>query len=249
MQLLFYSLTGKFQCIDFELNTVSVLQIKEKIFEIDGLPIEHLRITLHSKDLPDFQEFDEKERETLPPFHILLKLPGGKGGFGSLLRGGPKGVTVKKTTNFDACRDLNGRRLRQANNQAKIDEWLAKEDERKEEQSALDYIKKRAEIERIQQKINPTNLHEERQEISHSISSGVQQGLQEILKRKLREDEENEDDEDEDEEEDEEEEEEEEIIAESPLKDSSYSEENDTIQEKRELNVQPPKKKQRITND
>lgn len=34
-------------------------------------------------------------------------LPGGKGGFGSLLRASGR---VAKTTNFDACRDLSGRR-------------------------------------------------------------------------------------------------------------------------------------------
>ncbi|EEQ99387.1 conserved hypothetical protein [Perkinsus marinus ATCC 50983] len=37
-------------------------------------------------------------------------LAGGKGGFGSLLKG-QKG-RGKKTTNFDACRDLDGRRIR-----------------------------------------------------------------------------------------------------------------------------------------
>lgn len=36
-------------------------------------------------------------------------LPGGKGGFGAQLRGS---AASTKTTNFDACRDLHGRRLR-----------------------------------------------------------------------------------------------------------------------------------------
>ncbi|PXF48667.1 Protein SDE2-like [Gracilariopsis chorda] len=36
-------------------------------------------------------------------------LPGGKGGFGALLKGSSG---TKKTTNFDSCRDLQGRRLR-----------------------------------------------------------------------------------------------------------------------------------------
>ncbi|CAN8063254.1 unnamed protein product [Agarophyton chilense] len=36
-------------------------------------------------------------------------LPGGKGGFGALLKGSS---ATKKTTNFDSCRDLQGRRLR-----------------------------------------------------------------------------------------------------------------------------------------
>ena len=41
---------------------------------------------------------------------VHLKLCGGKGGFGSLLRGQPP--KKQMTSNFDACRDLTGRRLR-----------------------------------------------------------------------------------------------------------------------------------------
>ena len=65
-------------------------------------------------------------------FHVNLKLPlcGGKGGFGSLLRGGQPGVKSKATTNYDACRDLNGRRLRHMNNQRKLQEWEEGKDER-----------------------------------------------------------------------------------------------------------------------
>ena len=40
-------------------------------------------------------------------------LPGGKGGFGSMLRA--LGNQIQKTTNKEACRDLSGRRLRDIN--------------------------------------------------------------------------------------------------------------------------------------
>jgi len=64
----------------------------------------------------------------------LLRLPGGKGGFGAMLRtAGTKGV---KTTNFDACRDLNGRRLRYVNQEAKLREWEAQAEERKQRKQA-----------------------------------------------------------------------------------------------------------------
>lgn len=46
---------------------------------------------------------------------VFWRLCGGKGGFGAMLRGGPTGLRIKKTTNFDACRDLSGRRLRNTN--------------------------------------------------------------------------------------------------------------------------------------
>ena len=41
--------------------------------------------------------------------HLVLRLLGGKGGFGALLRSGAR---ASHTQNFDACRDLSGRRLR-----------------------------------------------------------------------------------------------------------------------------------------
>jgi len=61
--------------------------------------------------------------------HVLLRLVGGKGGFGAMLRtAGARGV---KTTNFDACRDLNGRRLRHVNAEAALRQWEAQAEERK----------------------------------------------------------------------------------------------------------------------
>lgn len=41
--------------------------------------------------------------------HIVGRLRGGKGGFGSNLRAAGK---AKMTDNYDACRDLQGRRIR-----------------------------------------------------------------------------------------------------------------------------------------
>lgn len=72
--------------------------------------------------------------EAAASVHVLLRLPGGKGGFGAMLRtAGMKGV---KTTNFDACRDLNGRRLRYVNQEAKLREWEAQAEERKAKKQA-----------------------------------------------------------------------------------------------------------------
>jgi hypothetical protein len=46
-----------------------------------------------------------------------LRLPGGKGGFGSMLRA--IGAQIEKTTNREACRDLSGRRMRDVNDEKK----------------------------------------------------------------------------------------------------------------------------------
>lgn len=42
----------------------------------------------------------------------VLGLPGGKGGFGSMLRSQGAKMKAKSTTNFGSCRDLSGRRLK-----------------------------------------------------------------------------------------------------------------------------------------
>ena len=64
---------------------------------------------------------------------VLLRLEGGKGGFGAMLRtSGARGI---KTTNFDACRDLNGRRLRHVNAEAQLREWEASAEERKQKKA------------------------------------------------------------------------------------------------------------------
>lgn len=43
------------------------------------------------------------------------RLMGGKGGFGSMLRAQGGRMNAQKTTNFEACRDLQGRRIRTVN--------------------------------------------------------------------------------------------------------------------------------------
>ena len=67
---------------------------------------------------------------SLPVVQMLLGLDGGKGGFGSLLRALGKNIGLK-TDNVEACRDINGRRLRHVNSEKKLIEWYAMEDERK----------------------------------------------------------------------------------------------------------------------
>lgn len=43
--------------------------------------------------------------------HVCARLLGGKGGFGANLRAAGGRMNASKSTNFDSCRDLNGRRL------------------------------------------------------------------------------------------------------------------------------------------
>lgn len=70
---------------------------------------------------------------------------GGKGGFGSLLRGSRK---ASQTENDDAYRDLSGRRLRIVNAEKKLQEWAGAEEQRKKEKQEAKLERERAKAER-----------------------------------------------------------------------------------------------------
>lgn len=70
---------------------------------------------------------------------LLLRLCGGKGGFGALLRG--QGRDGKITDNFDAMRDLSGRRVRHVEAEKKLKQWEADAKERELEKLALKHMK------------------------------------------------------------------------------------------------------------
>lgn len=74
--------------------------------------------------------------------HASIGLSGGKGGFGSLLRG--QAATKRKTTNFDASKDLKGRRIRNVENEKKLKEFL--KNKQKEDQDVEEEIKKYKEM-------------------------------------------------------------------------------------------------------
>lgn len=66
-------------------------------------------------------------------FNISGRLLGGKGGFGSMLRAQGGRMNAQKTTNFEACRDLQGRRIRSVNDAKKLQEELDAVPEREAE--------------------------------------------------------------------------------------------------------------------
>lgn len=60
------------------------------------------------------------------PFVTIVcnsSIRGGKGGFGTLLKGQSRQAGAKLTTDFGACRDLQGRRLRHVNDEIKLRKW------------------------------------------------------------------------------------------------------------------------------
>lgn len=95
----------------------TTLELKQQIYEITSIPIDEqvLRTrsghTLVDQDLMTHDEF----------LNIQLsgRMLGGKGGFGSMLRAQGGRMNAQKTTNFEACRDLQGRRIRTVNDAKK----------------------------------------------------------------------------------------------------------------------------------
>ncbi|GAM23208.1 hypothetical protein SAMD00019534_063830, partial [Acytostelium subglobosum LB1] len=106
---------------------------------------------------------------------LMMALCGGKGGFGSLLRGKANRLGQKKTSNFDACRDLSGRRLRHVNNEKRLKEWYESEEARKE---ALDKFKqaiKKGGKEQVE--FDHDKFQEEAEQVATRTQNAVKEGL------------------------------------------------------------------------
>ena len=82
-----------------------------------SIPVRHLRITTP----PTSSLWSDAVPHLSASFHLPLR--GGKGGFGTLLKGQSKQAGAKTTLDFGACRDLSGRRLRHINDEVKLRRW------------------------------------------------------------------------------------------------------------------------------
>src|SRR4051794_20552838 len=98
-----------------ELNKVSNVEISSLILSIDG-------IRLNDHDV--VKECDSVVVRT----GVCSSLVGGKGGFGAMLRSQAKQKAKTKTTDFGACRDLSGRRLRHINDEIILSKWKEAKD-------------------------------------------------------------------------------------------------------------------------
>ncbi|XP_031263117.1 replication stress response regulator SDE2 [Pistacia vera] len=133
-------LNGKTATLNFSTPRVYGHEIKNRIHEATKVPTHLQRLIYSGLQLKDGSVISDDNIT----FHLVLPLLGGKGGFGSLLRGAATKAGQKKTNNFDACRDMSGRRLRHVNAEKKLEEWKAEEEERRLERIAEEFIKKAA---------------------------------------------------------------------------------------------------------
>merc|ERR1712232_740969 len=98
--------------VDVDSNCISYSDLSSLIELHDRIPQDHQRIVFNGKQIHRNTE-EVILNDKIPSFvDIRLRIVGGKGGFGSLLRGGQPATQKKKNTNYGACRDLNGRRIR-----------------------------------------------------------------------------------------------------------------------------------------
>lgn len=152
--------------IEFCLNIfgISSLQINNLQTTICGFPIDKLDICI---------------------VHINGRLLGGKGGFGSQLRAQGGRMSKKKSTNIDSCRNLQGRRIRDVNQETKLIEFMAKAPELK--RKAEEDLQKK-----IDQSLNPEPKKRYFTDISYieqsrDIQEGIEQAFQiddhHVLKR------------------------------------------------------------------
>jgi len=99
------------------ISALSPLDLTLEVTHLTGIPSNQLRLTQGNRDIVG----GLRAGETV---WLSLRLQGGKGGgFGTLLRG--QGMIVR-VDNFEDCRDLNGRRIRDVNNEIRMREWEKK---------------------------------------------------------------------------------------------------------------------------
>lgn len=116
-------------------------------------------------------EFIETEE-----IQLVLKIYGGKGGFGSMLRA--IGAQIEKTTNREACRDLSGRRLRDINEEKRLKNWIEKKKNEERENPDEKFQRK---IEKLLAKPKKEFKDEDydaaRSNLLENISDSVEQGF------------------------------------------------------------------------
>ncbi|CEM06402.1 unnamed protein product [Vitrella brassicaformis CCMP3155] len=113
------------RCFQYPLHTpLPSSFFADTVERLYGIPVESQRLVINGLELSSHPFIQPSLIDQGCSLKVLLRLVGGKGGFGSLLRG-QKG-RQKKTTNFDACRDLSGRRIRHAQAVKRIKDWLEK---------------------------------------------------------------------------------------------------------------------------
>ncbi|KAE9046987.1 hypothetical protein PR003_g1344 [Phytophthora rubi] len=125
-------------CVSLAAGAASVARLISFIQAREGVPSSLLDLYVDGHKL--------SLSSHVPSFPVIIRarlrggLRGGKGGFGAMLRSMGKASGAKATTDFGACRDLHGRRLRHVNQEVAMHKWQKDADARaqREKDGVLD---------------------------------------------------------------------------------------------------------------
>lgn len=99
-------------------------EIQDRLSFTTGWPVSRLvldKSSLYATSTTDASKSNGDFRHVR--VRVQSSLRGGKGGFGTLLRSSARQSGANLTTDFGACRDLQGRRLRHVNDEIKLRKW------------------------------------------------------------------------------------------------------------------------------
>jgi hypothetical protein len=110
------------------------------LFLLNGKPILDIFNVINLNNITNDGNYDNGGKDSV--FLTAMyrgAILGGKGGFGANLRAAGRTAGKKSTTDFGLCRDLQGRRLRDVNNEIRLKTWLAPSEVARREQLGSDY--------------------------------------------------------------------------------------------------------------
>ncbi|XP_078593256.1 splicing regulator SDE2-like [Branchiostoma floridae x Branchiostoma japonicum] len=170
MDIFVSSLHGRFSCVTVD-PTSTGTTLKRFLCANEGVSTEDLVVTHHGKIV--------QQEDTIQPggvYRVWPRLVGGKGGFGSMLRA--IGAQIEKTTNHEACRDLSGRRMRDVNDEKRLQEWLGKKAEREREREEEKRRKREERLGRNKHFFNDPEYERQKRQITEGMSDSLQKGLE-----------------------------------------------------------------------
>jgi len=164
-----------------EISNDPIQAFKEEVYNSWGIPIDQQTLFHNGRLIHNNYSLESFGLGSV--IDISLSLKGGKGGFGSLLRGQAK--SNKKITNFDASRDLQGRRIRNVKLQQKVLEWAKqkREEEKRIQKEVEEFTKAQKEIQGVQRDIRLTQEFKDKVEKwDNEMSSSIRAGAKKFKK-------------------------------------------------------------------
>ncbi|KAG7668789.1 hypothetical protein Ndes2526B_g00490 [Nannochloris sp. 'desiccata'] len=176
MQIFVRGLSGKHSVLNV-LPWETVETLKADVEAREGVAASEQCLYFKGRMLVDCVKLEDYGLCKDSTVHLVLPLLGGKGGFGSNLRAAGK---QKLTDNFDACRDLQGRRIRHKTAADKLEKWQAEAQERELEKVALKHLKELEKEERKHQivEVDVKSVREDSKKTLAGVQSAVQYALQ-----------------------------------------------------------------------